>query len=85
MFQGDSGGPMACKGLLVGLVSFGAKCGEAPGVYTLVSGYTTAAKVPFVKSGSVKVNPNVNNVLFVQSIKFICCWLYFVITCCVLQ
>ncbi|CAB3254606.1 unnamed protein product [Arctia plantaginis] len=54
--QGDSGGPMACKGLLVGLVSFGARCGEAPGVYTLVSGYTSAAKVPFVKSGSVKVN-----------------------------
>ncbi|WP_197349796.1 S1 family peptidase [Streptomyces bathyalis] len=37
--QGDSGGPLVVKGKVVGLVSWGAGCGEEgrPGVYTRVS------------------------------------------------
>lgn len=41
--QGDSGGPMVCNGVLAGVVSFGAYCGEPkyPGVYVDVSYYRT--------------------------------------------
>uniref|UniRef100_K3WHH6 Peptidase S1 domain-containing protein n=1 Tax=Globisporangium ultimum (strain ATCC 200006 / CBS 805.95 / DAOM BR144) TaxID=431595 RepID=K3WHH6_GLOUD len=35
--QGDSGGPLVSSNKLVGLVSWGGKCGEAPGVYTRIS------------------------------------------------
>ncbi|KAF1333821.1 Serine protease family s01a, partial [Globisporangium splendens] len=35
--QGDSGGPLVSNNKLVGLVSWGGKCGAAPGVYTRVS------------------------------------------------
>lgn len=39
--QGDSGGPLVCNGLLSGIVSHGAGCGEAayPGVYADVAHY----------------------------------------------
>ncbi|XP_028434623.1 granzyme A-like [Perca flavescens] len=37
--QGDSGGPLLCNGALVGVTSFGKKCGdkEKPGVYSFLS------------------------------------------------
>ncbi|KAM7017559.1 granzyme A-like [Tautogolabrus adspersus] len=37
--QGDSGGPLLCNGQLVGVTSFGHKCGlrEKPGVYSFLS------------------------------------------------
>ncbi|XP_040011302.1 granzyme A-like [Xiphias gladius] len=37
--QGDSGGPLLCSGALVGVTSFGHKCGliKKPGVYTFLS------------------------------------------------
>lgn len=37
--QGDSGGPLLCNGALVGVTSFGLKCGliKKPGVYTFLS------------------------------------------------
>ncbi|XP_069563822.1 granzyme A-like [Brachyistius frenatus] len=37
--QGDSGGPLICNGALVGVTSFGEKCGVAkkPGVYAFLS------------------------------------------------
>lgn len=39
--QGDSGGPLVCNGVLSGIVSHGAGCGEAayPGVYADVAHY----------------------------------------------
>lgn len=43
--QGDSGGPILCKGALVGVTSFGLKCGAAPGVYT----YITKKHVSWIK------------------------------------
>ncbi|GBP32213.1 Tryptase [Eumeta japonica] len=38
--QGDSGGPLVCGGVQVGIVSFGGRCAESPGVYTRVVTYT---------------------------------------------
>ncbi|KAA8592624.1 granzyme A [Etheostoma spectabile] len=37
--QGDSGGPLLCNGALVGVTSFGRKCGDIkmPGVYSFLS------------------------------------------------
>ncbi|XP_039658093.1 granzyme A-like [Perca fluviatilis] len=37
--QGDSGGPLLCNGALIGVTSFGKKCGdkEKPGVYSFLS------------------------------------------------
>ncbi|XP_040899152.1 granzyme A-like isoform X1 [Toxotes jaculatrix] len=37
--QGDSGGPLLCNGRLVGVTSFGFKCGQIkkPGVYSFIS------------------------------------------------
>ncbi|XP_072289195.1 granzyme K-like isoform X2 [Eucyclogobius newberryi] len=37
--QGDSGGPLLCEGNLVGVTSFGFRCGDIkkPGVYTFLS------------------------------------------------
>ncbi|XP_054629711.1 granzyme A-like [Dunckerocampus dactyliophorus] len=37
--SGDSGGPLLCKGVLVGVTSFGHKCGiiKKPGVYSFLS------------------------------------------------
>lgn len=35
--QGDSGGPILCKGALVGVTSFGLKCATAPGVYAYIT------------------------------------------------
>lgn len=35
--QGDSGGPILCKGALVGVTSFGRDCGTAPGVYAYIT------------------------------------------------
>ncbi|XP_047237979.1 granzyme A-like [Girardinichthys multiradiatus] len=37
--QGDSGGPILCNGVLVGVTSFGGRCGsaEVPGVYAFLS------------------------------------------------
>lgn len=35
--NGDSGGPLVANDVLVGIVSWGGKCGVAPGVYTRVS------------------------------------------------
>ncbi|KAL6113870.1 gzma [Pungitius sinensis] len=37
--QGDSGGPLLCDGALVGVTSFGKKCGilKSPGVYSFLS------------------------------------------------
>jgi len=39
--QGDSGGPLSCNGILTGVVSWGAGCGDAmfPGIYTDVHRY----------------------------------------------
>ncbi|CAG08604.1 unnamed protein product, partial [Tetraodon nigroviridis] len=35
--QGDSGGPILCKRALVGVTSFGFKCGTGPGVYAYIT------------------------------------------------
>ncbi|XP_028271037.1 granzyme A-like [Parambassis ranga] len=37
--QGDSGGPLLCNGVLVGITSFGRRCGEKkhPGVYSFLT------------------------------------------------
>lgn len=37
--QGDSGGPLLCNGALVGVTSFGGRCGDMkkPGVYSFLS------------------------------------------------
>ncbi|CAK6950810.1 granzyme A-like [Scomber scombrus] len=37
--QGDSGGPLLCNGALVGVTSFGRRCGliKRPGIYTFLS------------------------------------------------
>nr|XP_015803106.2 granzyme A isoform X1 [Nothobranchius furzeri] len=45
--QGDSGGPIICNGFLVGVTSFGDKCGviKKPGVYT----YLTANLLNWIK------------------------------------
>jgi len=44
MFQGDSGGPLMWlkekQFYLMGIVSFGKKCGVHPGVYTKVVSFT---------------------------------------------
>lgn len=44
MFQGDSGGPLMWfkekQFYLMGIVSFGKKCGVNPGVYTKVASFT---------------------------------------------
>ncbi|XP_029916376.1 granzyme A-like [Myripristis murdjan] len=34
---GDSGGPLQCNGVLVGVTSFGKRCGVMPGVYSFLS------------------------------------------------
>uniref|UniRef100_A0A667ZSN2 Peptidase S1 domain-containing protein n=1 Tax=Myripristis murdjan TaxID=586833 RepID=A0A667ZSN2_9TELE len=35
--DGDSGGPLQCNGVLVGVTSFGKRCGVMPGVYSFLS------------------------------------------------
>ncbi|XP_056889247.1 LOW QUALITY PROTEIN: granzyme K-like, partial [Takifugu flavidus] len=35
--QGDSGGPLLCNGALVGVTSFGRRCGRFPGVYAYIT------------------------------------------------
>uniref|UniRef100_A0A667ZIY5 Peptidase S1 domain-containing protein n=1 Tax=Myripristis murdjan TaxID=586833 RepID=A0A667ZIY5_9TELE len=35
--HGDSGGPLQCNGVLVGVTSFGKRCGVMPGVYSFLS------------------------------------------------
>lgn len=46
--KGDSGGPLLCKGALVGVTSFGKKCGliDKPGVYAFLS----AKQIEWVKN-----------------------------------
>ncbi|XP_028161541.1 trypsin alpha-3-like isoform X2 [Ostrinia nubilalis] len=46
--NGDSGGPIVCHGVLVGLVSYGGECGVDPGVYTRLSSYTHGEPIPFI-------------------------------------
>lgn len=43
-----------CKGLLVGIVSWGGECGMAPGVYTRISSYTGFEDALFVKCATNK-------------------------------
>uniref|UniRef100_A0A3B5K680 Peptidase S1 domain-containing protein n=1 Tax=Takifugu rubripes TaxID=31033 RepID=A0A3B5K680_TAKRU len=35
--RGDSGGPLLCNGALVGVTSFGRRCGRVPGVYAYIT------------------------------------------------
>lgn len=54
--QGDPGGPMVCKGVLTGVVSYGGrKCDKKPGVYTRLSGYTGDRNIYFRESSSERI------------------------------
>ena len=58
--QGDSGGPLACDAVLIGVVSFGYRCGEPkfPGIYSRVAYF-----IDWIKSNmgdSSKISSSIN-------------------------
>ncbi|XP_026734105.1 trypsin 5G1-like [Trichoplusia ni] len=63
--QGDSGGPLTYHGYLIGIVSYGGRCGEAPGVYSLVSAYTTGENVPFIRNRCIPITYSPLTILLV--------------------
>lgn len=54
---------MTCKGYLIGVVSFGGKCGESPGVYTRLTGYTAPeTKIKFAYCCSFKIHFSIQDI-----------------------
>lgn len=65
----DSGGPLVCNNIQVGIVSWGTNCGHAnfPGVYTNVAHYFTWIQIQQERSSSMSATCNIH-MIFVNII-----------------
>ncbi|XP_075987280.1 trypsin-like [Anticarsia gemmatalis] len=69
--QGDSGGPLVYQNVVVGITSWGQRCGDPrhPGVYTKVAAYTSWINNTIIYSltnGATGSRPASNSVLFIS-------------------